>query len=111
MTVDWTLRSGDILQIIVYAVAAAGAVLLLRNQVALLTQRLGFLEKTVETQTAAQNQKIDAQSAEIGKLGELISLMGRYEERFILLRREIDDLKHLRGFVVEPPGNFPRAGA
>ncbi len=103
----------------------------LRQTVALILQRVGFLEVKIDEKTAAlenkiedktdsleeslrretdaQNRKIDMQSIEIGKLGELLVKTIRHEERLarqdehiLLLRREFDDLKHGQGFINGP---------
>lgn len=93
--VDWSFRIGDIISL--FGALGGGALIFfgLRERVELISQRVGFLEKTVEKATT-----------EIGKLGELLIKMGRYEERMlsydehiILLRKEVEALKHGEGFI------------
>lgn len=71
--------------------------------------KTGDLEETLKRETDAQNRKIDLQSVEIGKLGELLVKTIRHEERLarqdehiLLLRKEFDDLKHGQGFINGP---------
>lgn len=114
-----------------YAIMSLGVFFGLRQTVALMLQRVGFLEKklddntkgleekieektddledTLKRETDAQNRKIDTQSVEIGKLGELLIKTIRHEERLarqdehiLLIRKEIDDIKHGQGFINGP---------
>ena len=99
MNIDWSIRAGDVISFAGFAGAGLGFLFTIRSEIKLLAQRMGFLEKTTEE----QNEKIDKQSEEIGKFGELLTLMGRYEERMGYMRRDIDDLKHGRGYIINPP--------
>lgn len=101
-----SIRVGDMLSFLGFLLGGAVFFFGMRQKIELVAQRLGFLEDTVKKETAEQNKKLDAQSAEIGKLGELLITMGRYEERMLrygedvlLIRREIDALKHGEGFI------------
>lgn len=104
--IDWTIRSGDIASFLGFLIAGLGVLWKARGQIDLIAQRLGFLEDTVKRETDAQNRKIDSQSIEIGKFGELLVKMGRYEERIArtdqdisLMRKQIEELKHGQGWV------------
>lgn len=90
-----SVRAGDVLQLLGFLAGGAFFFFGMRQKIELIAQRLGFLEKTVEKATN-----------EIGKLGELLIKMGRYEERMlsydahiILLRKEVEELKHGEGFI------------
>lgn len=125
------LRPEFWLQLGFYAATLVVAYFGLRQTVALMLQRVGFLEKkiddktkiledkigektddleeTLKRETDAQNRKIDTQSTEIGKLGELLIKTIRHEERLarqdehiLLIRKEIDDIKHGQGFINGP---------
>jgi hypothetical protein len=126
-----SLRPEFWLQLVGYAAMLIVAYFGLRQTVALVLQRVGFLEKKIDEKTSAleakiedktedledalkretdaQNRKIDMQSTEIGKLGELLVKTIRHEERLarqdehiLLLRKEFDDLKHGQGFINGP---------
>lgn len=106
MSVDWSLRAGDIVSFLGFLVAGLGVLYSMRGRIDLIAQQLGFLESTVKKETDAQNRKIDMQSAEIGRFGDLLIKMGRYEERMIrtdelivLMQRQIEELKHGQGFI------------
>ena len=96
MTIDWSLRFGDIVSFLGFFGGGLTVILMMRSDIKVLAVRLGFLEKTNEE----QNRKIDKQSAEIGRFGDTLAMMGRYEERMLIMRREIDELKHGRGFIL-----------
>lgn len=90
-----SIRMGDVLQFVGFIIGGAFFFFGMRQEIKLVAQRLGFLEK-----------KVDLVTNEIGKLGELLVQMGRYEERMlrydehmILMRKEIDALKHGEGFI------------
>lgn len=95
MTIDWSIRFGDVVSFVGFALGGLSVIFMMKSDIRALALRLGFLEKTNEE----QNKKIDNQSKEISKLGELLALMGRYEERMGALRRDMDDLRHGRGFI------------
>lgn len=97
MTIDWSLRFGDIVSFLGFALGGLSVIFMMKSDIRALALRLGFLEK----QTEVQNAKIDNQSTEISRLGELLSLMARYEERMAALRRDMDDLRHGRGYIVK----------
>ena len=100
MIVDWSLRLGDVVSFLGFALGGLSVIFMMKSDIKLLAQRLGFLERVTEE----QNRKIDKQSEEIGEFGKLLTIMGRYEERMGALRRDLDELRHGRGFVVPPPG-------
>jgi len=92
------LRPEFWLQLIAYVAMLVVAYFGLRQTVAVLSSRLGSLE----TQMTVQNTKID-------KLEGLFIQSARYEERqanadqhILLLRKEIDELKHGQGYVNGP---------
>lgn len=41
--------------------------------------------------------------SEIKKLADILVTLGKYEERFLRIEAEVNDLKHGNGFVVPPP--------
>ena len=118
------LRPEFWLQLAGYAGMLTVAYFGLRQTVALVLQRVTFLEdkieetaetlrETLKRETESQNRKMDIQAVEIGKLGELLIKTIRHEERLarqdehiLLLRKEFDDLKHGQGFI-----NGPRLAA
>jgi hypothetical protein len=101
--IDWSIRIGDLVGLVGFiAGGVSGAILLGRN-----VERVVARVEGLETGLTSTNEKIDKQSEEIGKLGEVITMIGRFEERFLGLRREIDDLKRGRGFIVEESSRHP----
>ena len=125
------MRSSDWINIAAYVGAMIVGYFGLRQTVALVLQKVGFLETTIGEKTAflestiedktsylenslrretdAQNRKIDMQSVEIGKLGELLVKTIRHEERLarqdehiLLIRKEMDELKHGQGYINGP---------
>ena len=44
-------------------------------------------------------EEVEKQSERIGELGNVLMVMGRYEERMGALRRDMDDLKRGRGYI------------
>ncbi len=103
VAVDWSFRLGDVISVAMFAATGISAIFVMRSDIKTLAIRVGFLEDTVKTETANQNRKIDKQSEEIGKLGEIVTTQGRFDERLVMLRRDVDELRHGRGFVVPPP--------
>ena len=103
MTIDWSLRFGDVVSFLGFALGGLSVIFMMKSDIRALALRLGFLEETVKKETDGQNRKIDKQSEEIGKFAELLTLMGRYEERMSNMRKHIDELRHGRGFIVPPP--------
>ena len=92
------LRPEFWLQLIAYIAMLVVAYFGLRQTVAVLSSRL----ESMETQMTVQNTKID-------KLEELFIQSARYEERqanadqhIVLIRKDIDELKHGQGFVNSP---------
>ena len=99
LAVDWTLRFGDIVSFGGFVIGGLSVIFMMQNSIKQLALKVGFLKETV-----------DAQSKEIEKFGELLAVMGRYEERFISLQRQydaqqrqIDDLRHGRGYIRDQP--------
>jgi len=95
MTVDWSIRIGDIVSVLGFFGGGISVIFMMKYDVRALGMKLGFLKDTV-----------DKQSVEIGKFAELLTIMGRYEERFIAIRndiiglkRDMDEIRHGRGFV------------
>lgn len=94
-----SIRIGDVISFVGFLVASSVFFFGMRQKIELIAQRLGFLETTVKNETEAQNRKIDS-------FGELLIKMGRYEERMLryddhmlLMRKDIDALKHGEGFI------------
>lgn len=96
MTIDWSLRFSDIVSIGAFFFGGFAAILVVKQDMRTLALKFGFLEETVKNETANQNKKIDKQSEEIGKVGEAIHVLGRYDERMIRMQREIDELRGSR---------------
>lgn len=90
MTIDWSLRFGDIVSFLGFALGGLSVIFMMKSDIRALALKLGFLEEEVEKQ-----------SARIGELGNLLTVMGRYEERIGALRRDMDDLRHGRGYIVK----------
>jgi hypothetical protein len=88
MTIDWSLRFGDIVSFLGFALGGLSVIFMMKSDIRALALKLGFLEEEVEKQ-----------SARIGELGNVLMVMGRYEERMGALRRDMDDLKHGRGYI------------
>ena len=103
MNIDWSLRFGDIVSFLGFALGGLSVIFMMKSDIRALALRLGFLEETVKKETGNQNKKIDEQSEKIDKFGEFLTLMGRYEERMANMRKHIDELRHGRGFIVPPP--------
>lgn len=107
MTIDWSVRFGDVITVLGFFCGGLSVIFMMKSDVRALGMKLGFLKETV-----------DKQSVEIGKFAELLTVMGRYEERFTALRnefvavkQEIVDLRHGRGFVdVEVTRRRPHDG-
>lgn len=102
--IDWTVRAGDLVSFIGFALGGLSVIFLMKSDIRALGIKLGFLEDKVDT----SERKIDTQSAEIAKFGELLATMGRYDERFIGLQRQLDshlraieDLRRGRGLIKE----------
>ena len=112
MVIDWQIRLGDLLSFLGFSVGGLSVIFLMKSDIRALGIRLGFLEDRIEE----GQKKIDSQSAEIAKFGELLTVMGRYDERFIGIQRQLDsqqrlidrtstaieDLKRGRGLIQEP---------
>lgn len=96
MTVDWSFRLGDILSFVGFALGGLSVIYMMRSDINALGIKLGFLKETVDE----QKDKIEAQNKEIARFGELIHQMGRYEERFLGLQRQIDEMKRGEGLIV-----------
>ncbi len=103
VAVDWSFRLGDVISVGMFAATGISAFFMMKGSIEKLTVRVGFLEDTVKSETAKQNNKIDKQSDEIGRLGEIVTTQGRFDERLMTLRRDVDELRHGRGFVIPPP--------
>lgn len=103
MTIDWSLRFTDIVSIAAFLFAGFSGILVVKNDMKVLALKFGFLEETVKTETEKQNSKIDRQSIEITKFAELLTLMGRYEERMSTMRKHIDELRRGIGYIIPPP--------
>lgn len=103
VAVDWSFRLGDVISVAMFSATGMSAFFMMRAGIDKLAVRVGFLEETVKTETAKQNNKIDKQSDEIGRLGEIVTTQGRFDERLMTLRRDVDELRHGRGFVLPPP--------
>lgn len=97
MIIDWSLRFGDVVSFLGFALGGLTVIFMMKSDIRALALNLGFLEKTVES----LEKTVDHQSKEIGRFGELLNLMGRYEERMIVMRREIDDIDRWRASQLE----------
>ena len=111
MAIDYTIRLGDIVSFFGFAGGGLAVIFLMKSDIRALGIRLGFLEDKAEN----SDRKLDAQSAEIAKFGELLVVMGRYDERLLGFQRQyesqqkliehlqqtIEDFRHGRGFIKE----------
>ena len=88
MIIDWSLRFGDIVSFLGFALGGLSVIFMMKSDIRALTLELGFVKETVNTQ-----------SKEIESFAKLLTLMGQYEERFSNLRREINDLKRGVGWI------------
>jgi len=89
MDIDWSLRFGDLVSFVGFAGGGLSVIFMMKSDIKSLALKLGFLKETVDEQKA----KIEDQSKEIVRFGELITVMGRFEERFIAMTREMERLK------------------
>jgi hypothetical protein len=96
MTIDLSLRLGDLVSFLGFAGGGLMGVYIMKRDIHTLSLQFGFLEKSVADVHKSQNEKIDQQSAEISRFAELLNLMGRYEERMIVMRRDLDDFERWR---------------
>ncbi len=88
MIIDWSLRFGDIVSFLGFVIGGLSVIFMMQNKIDKVAMGLSYLTKTV-----------DGQSLEIARFAELLNLMGKYEERFSTLRREIDELKRGDGWI------------
>ena len=98
-TIDWTFRVSDIFAVVGFCIGGVSGALILQRMIDKLTGRMDLLEQKVDVNTSETAK----QSTEIAHFAELLTQMGRYEERFLSQQRQIDDLKHGRGFIDFPP--------
>jgi len=108
--IDWTVKLGDLIQIGFIIGGAFGLYFNIRGSVKELKLTMGFVQKSFEDKTEAQNEKIDRQAEEISKLGNLVVLVGRYEERMSALQEDVKELRHGRGFVIDKTIQLGGAG-
>lgn len=93
--IDWSFRAGDLVTVVGYIFVGLSVIFMMRNDIRSLAVKVSFLKDTV-----------DKQSIEIGKFGELLTIMARFEERLVAirsdmqqLRKDIDELRHGKGFI------------
>lgn len=105
---DWTIRLGDVLTVVGFLFGGIGVILVMKldiNKIALKLQFLGEVvqtgAKTRDESLASVKQDVKDLGKEIDKLGQVVVLMGRFEERFLALQREVQELRHGRGFIKE----------
>ena len=100
LTFDPTIRAGDISQIVVFIGVGIGAYYRVRAQIALVAaeqarthalheMRLAYIDATLE------NSRMDLRNA------------GVQDMQIAQLRKELDELKHWKGFV-SPDGEYRR---
>lgn len=106
MTIDWQIRAGDLLSFFGFALGGLSVIFLMKSDIRALGIKLGFLENIVDE----SKRRIEDQSAEIVKLGELLAAQGRFDERLISLQRQFDsqqrlieDLRRGRGLIADGP--------
>jgi hypothetical protein len=90
--IDWTFRLSDLASVTGFFLGGISGALLLIRVVDKIIIRISLLETKVETQ-----------SDKLVQFGEIITQYGRFDERLIGMQRQIDDLKHGRGYVFDPP--------
>ena len=83
MTVDWSISIGSIVQIIVMAFGGLTVLITIRFDVARL-----------------KGDVVDMK-AEIKKVGEVLVAMAVQGEQIATLQKQVDELRHGRGFVME----------
>ncbi|MCC7047215.1 MAG: hypothetical protein IT562_10920 [Alphaproteobacteria bacterium] len=83
MTVDWSISIGSIVQIIVMAFGGLTVLIAIRFDVARL-----------------KGDVVDMK-AEIKKVGEVLVAMAVQGEQISTLQKQVDELRHGRGFVME----------
>jgi hypothetical protein len=66
--------------------------------------RLQAAIDTMATRFDVMAVRLTSVETEIKKLTDILVTLGRYEERFLRLEREIDDLRHGRGFITNHQG-------
>jgi len=95
MIVDWSIRISDIFTVLGFFCGGLSVIFMMKSDVRALGMKLGYLKETV-----------DKQSVEIGRMAELLTIMGRYEERMkavrddvASLKSDINELRHGNGFI------------
>lgn len=83
MTVDWSISIGSIVQIIVMAFGGLTVLIAIRFDVARL-----------------KGDVVDMK-AEIKKVGDVLVAMAVQGEQIATLQKQVDELRHGRGFVME----------
>jgi len=92
MVIDWSFRAGDFVSAAGFFIGGLSVIFMMKSDIRALAIRLGFLEATVKE----QGTKID-------QFAELLTLMGRYEERMAAMRESIEDLRRGRGYIMPTP--------
>lgn len=82
MTIEPTVKVGDILTLIGFLVVGLGIIWAMRGELKMLSR------------------DVQAQGAKIDKLEEIITLQAVQNERINMLDRRLDDMAHGRGFVI-----------
>lgn len=82
MTIEPTVKVGDILTLIGFLVVGLGIIWAMRGELKMLSR------------------DVQAQGAKIDKLEEIITLQAVQNERINMLDRRLDDMAHGRGFII-----------
>lgn len=88
MSLDLSVNLGNILTIISFLVGGAFFIAMIKSSIGIIDMRLIALEKSN-----------DNQNVEIKKLADILVTLGKYEERFLRLEGQLDDIRHGRGLI------------
>lgn len=90
---DWTINVGNVLTIASFIGGGIWFIMVMRGAIDRLSLRLQYVEASNEDQ-----------KEEIKKLAQILVTLGRYEERFLRVEGQLEDLRHGRGLIVNSPG-------
>lgn len=85
MVLNLDISLGNLLTIASFIAGGFWFITSMRNGVDMMSLRLSTVE------------------VEVKKLAEILITLGKYEERFLRLERDITDLRHGVGYIVSPP--------
>lgn len=91
---DWTLKFGDIITVVVFAISAVGGIAVVRQQVGELTKRM----TSVETEMKKMVEVLVGQARQEERMNAL-------DQRLLLSDRQTDDLKRQVDRLFTPNGH------